>query len=91
VPDLPFRHEIAISTSLIISRSIAAVVTFPLAGLEAGGNEVFEIGGLDLVWYEAGTWRQKHGDIGVRGLKNAKSITPWYLFGQRSIILPCNK
>ena len=50
VPDRPFLHDIAISTSLIMSRSIAEVVTFPLlAGREAGGNMPFETGRLDLI------------------------------------------
>lgn len=48
VPNGPFREEIALSTSFTESRSIVAVVHFPLAGLEAGGNITFETDGLDL-------------------------------------------
>lgn len=77
VPDRPFRQEIAISTSLIMSRSIAAVVHFPLAGFAAGGNIPFERGGLNLCCAAAGTWRQKQGVIGDRGFENAASMIPW--------------
>lgn len=68
----------AISTSLIKSRSVAAVVHFPLPGFEAGGNIPFEAGGLDLCWWDAGIWRQKHGDMGLRGFENANSMIPCY-------------
>lgn len=48
VPDRPFRQDMAISTSLIKSRSVEAVVLFPFPGFAAGGNIPFITGGLDL-------------------------------------------
>lgn len=54
VPVLPFRQDIAISTSLIMSRSVDAFVHFPLAGFAAGGNIPFETGGLNLCCCAAG-------------------------------------
>lgn len=49
VPVRPLRHEIAISTSLTMSRSIGAVVHFPLACFAGGGKLPCEIGGDDCL------------------------------------------
>lgn len=44
VPVRPLRHDIAISTSLTISKSMAGVVLFPLACFAGGGRLPYDIG-----------------------------------------------
>lgn len=77
VPIRPFRQEIAVSTSLTISKSIAAVVHFPRPCFDCGGKFPFEIGGIVFCWEPTGIWRQKQWLVGERRFENARSIIPW--------------